>query len=279
MSLEFILDDTEHAIKQEFQFDTEKFASFDLFVDNVEEAITGTLDWLLNNHKTADIVTPDVLGVHHQKLESLGYTALRDVNVYLPPYCKTDILSYAAEIYKQLTMLHDIEQRLYDPVAEHMQFSVSLDGYHNKPMTSRDYRTVDVDKMKKDLKRVNAEGDKPEDLKAVSEVEAFGKTFRNMRGLKDTEQLMVKIGEMLSSVNLIELQKKEAVILKDLNRLLDKIAEGEKAELSAGAKKQMAQTLMQLAVETEYLSVMLFTANTAIEAWNKTVEKLRKFDE
>lgn len=258
--------------------DCEGFASFEDFISSVSHAVIEALDWIRNNHKYADINTPSAIGSHIKTLEDIGYTSLSEVNVYLPPYCKTDMLSYADALHKQIKMIADIHTRVYEPVREFLEHAVGLEDYHNKPFSDRRFKALDVEKLRKEFNKVNADIDRDdeEELNMVSEAVMFKNAFRNINQVKQAEEKFLAIGKLISTVNLDYLKKEEARILEQLALLMDQIAEGKKDDFSKAAKKQIAKLLTDIAIETEYFSVLLFTANVSIESWNKTVEKLKK---
>lgn len=257
--------------------DTEAFSSFEDFIESVSAAVVEAIDWIRNKHKYADIVTPQQLGSHIRELEKIGYTGLAQVNIYLPPYCKVDMLTYAEALLKQVKAVADIQQRVYEPVREHLERAVGLENHHNTPFTDRRFRKNDVEKLTKEFNKVNVPVDADEEeLNVVSEATHFKNAFRSLNNVQKAEEVFLEIGKIISKVNLDALKKEEIRILEQLDLLMAKIANGEKDDFSKAAKKQMASLLTDIALETEYFSVLLFTANVSIEAWNKTVEKLKK---
>ncbi|CAH0447976.1 hypothetical protein SM033_00152 [Vibrio phage vB_VpaM_sm033] len=278
MSLEFLLDDVKAHKELVDVLDSESYASFESYFISVGGAIKKTLDWITNNHTTAEMADPISLASHMKTLEKMGFSALADVNVYKPPFAKTDWISYSKVLLEQTTQFSNLEFRLYAPFQEYLERAVALEGYHNKPITDRKFVHIDAVKARKQFERVNVNEDKIEELEAAQATVKFQKTFRSIRQLQDVEKLVFHIHETLATVNLDSLKKREVLILKEVDTLLDRIEADEKEDLTPAAKKQLAVTMMNIAEETEYLAMLLFYSNQTIAAWNDTAVKLRKIE-
>jgi hypothetical protein len=275
-TLESMLVDLEQRQFLEEITDVEGMTSLTQFVGFIASAYKQTMAWFKNYHETADIVSPESIAPYMKAINKKGWTALAESNVYLPPYCKTNFLTYAKEISRQAQMMSDIEHRLYKPVLQRMQKAEALDNLHNTPWADKNLHMLDVRRLKSDIRKVNAEDDAPEDLKVLSETVATNKAFRSLRELEVVQHLVEDMDRAIKGINLEHLRKIEGEILVISGKLLDDIEEGKKEPLTKAAQKQFVEAFRALAEETEYLTAIVFAANTTIEAWNKTIVKLNE---
>lgn len=278
MSIDYILDQVKEEHELAEILDAEGYASFESYFLGIGKALKDTFDWIANNHSTAEMIDPISLASHYPALEKIGFTALANVNIYKPPYAKADWLKYTTALLEQVTDYSNIEYRLYTPFREYLERATALEDYHNKPMADRRYQLVNVEKSKKEFSRVNVNEDDRDDLEAETATVPFQRAFRNIKSLKDIEKMIFKIHETLALVNLENLKKEEARILLQIDSLIEKVENEEKEPLSKNAKRQLAKAMMDIAEETEYMAMLLFYANTAVQAWNDTAVKLRKIE-
>lgn len=256
--------------------DVEGIDSIFDFFGMIVTAMKSPFEWLENEEKSASLVTPTSFSPYAARAKHLGFSTLARNQAFMPPYCKTDMETYVSLLYKQAAQMRDIEQRLYKPIATRMEQINAMDNLHNKPWNDRNMEFADVERMKKDFLRINAQEDTDDDKKRVSEHRELAKVYSSFNTMEKVDKLLDKTSEAIKSVNLKNLKSLEAEILKHSASFLEDLQSGHKEAMSKGAQKQFVQTLYALAQETEYMTVVMYNANVTIEAWNKTIEGIRK---
>lgn len=268
--LDLLIDAAEGRI----DFTLESAMSYSEFFSVLGKAIRDTFKSIFNVHTTAEMLSPAQPGQLTRIIEERGINSMRSTLVYRLPKQTASMLELVTTLDSQVIELSEIMDRLYKPAYKWVAGVVTESDLAEENWIDRNIKFKDVAPM------VDAQAElfKPTGKRnESSEFIEFIAMFPTTADFNKVHIAVTRAYETLAQVDLDELVKMEKRLVENIDRLIRKSnSPDEEFVMPQATKIMLAKVFRAMAVETEYLVATVFQLNTAIGAWNNTVEKLKK---
>lgn len=205
-------------------------------------------------------------------IEKINSKDLGNVTVYSPAELEVYQEKFNGELLVQLQQLADIDERLYQPVIRWLARCVTDKEFGDLVWADRKISFTNVESNRKDFAKLF---DRQPTMIGDGTARPFKDCYRSVKDFKNATDTLRQMTNLCIDIDLSKLKKSE----ERLNELVKKFVKGYDDGITFASEVNMERLILLVstaAVETEYLSGLLFYANLTVTAHNQTVEKLKE---
>lgn len=234
---------------------------------DIRSLVGGTLARALNTYVDGDLVAPKSPNVFMQKIAQAKWADVAKLQAFRPEHLNEYLIDYAGECNTQLTFLSAAILERQQETIKWLAKVLSDFDHAQRPWRAKPTKVDDLHKATKKMFKV----------KKVTERGAaktkMGEVFATAKAVEQTHEIMLELSRTLQTLDLKKVKENEDTIALYIDKLVEDLSnEDLMLDMPKPAIKQLMAQIDALTKEVEYFSVLVFSSNVTIDAFNKSVD-------